>query len=330
MTAREADAVPDRGRFDTRTRIGVVVVTLVDYLWRLAELHLRRALPRRRHYLVMRLFRLLGPAFPVVLRYPNPLMTTGTPLALCLDLCQNHEIYVRARGRYEVEWLRLVGGAMGDAERFVDVGANVGAYSLAVAQAFPDREVVAVEPMPDACAKLRQAVAVNGIPNVTVVQGVVADQPGPVSFHPNPLSDGGGSLIPFDAYRTGDVTVDAEEYRRRHPRFTDTLTVDAVPLDALLDRRSVVKVDVEGAEEAVLRSGRRALGKGLVDVMVVEVQRETLAATVRLLDELDFDCFLYGRRRPLRVEDGDLLPYRVGNVLCLRRGSVAHERLDFD
>jgi FkbM family methyltransferase len=304
------------------------VVTLVDYLWRLVELHARRVLPRRRHYLVMRLFRLFARSFPIVMTAPNP-VAHDRALSLCLDLCQNHEVYVRGRGRYEAEWIRLIAAAMSGADRFVDVGANVGAYALAVAQAFPEKKVVAIEPLPEVSGKLAEAIVLNGLRNVTVIRGVVADREGTVPFHVNPLSDGAGSLRPFTAYRTGDIEHDAVEYQRRHPGFVATLAVDGVPLDTLLEERTVLKVDVEGAEEAVLRSGQRGLAKGLVDAIVVEVQLDTFAPVVRFLDELDFDCFLYGRRRPLRPDEGGALPYRVGNLLCLRRGSAAHDRVDF-
>jgi FkbM family methyltransferase len=314
---------------DLRSRIAVAVVTLMDYAWRIAELHLRRTLPRRRHYIVMRLFRLFGRSFPVVMTAPNPVARART-LSVCLDLCQNHEVYLRARGRYEAEWIRLAAAAMREADTFVDVGANVGAYSLAIAQAFPDKHVVAVEPLGGACDKLARGVALNGLVNVRIVRGVVAAVAGAATLHVNPLSDGAGSLEPFVSYRTGDVVVDAADYRRRHPAFAATLAVDAVTLDSLLGTRSVVKVDVEGAEEAVLRSGRRSLEKGLVDVMVVEVQSDTFIPVVRFLDEMDFDCFLYGRRRPLRPDDGGALPYRIANVLCLRRGSPAYDRIDFE
>jgi len=301
---------------------------LADYAWRVAELHLRRTLPRRRHYLVMRFFRLFRRRFPVVMTAPNP-AAPHLALSLSLDLCQNHEIYLRSRGRYEAEWIRLVAAGMRDAERFVDVGANVGAYALAIAQAFPDRHVVAIEPLPAAAAVLAHGIQLNGVRNVELVQGVVAGSDGPVPFHVNPLSDGAGSLVPFAEYRTGDVHVAASAYRARHRDFAAVLTVDARPLDAVLQVRSVVKVDVEGAEEGVLRSGAQALAKGLVDVLVVEVQTDTFGPVVRMLDELEFDCFLYGRRRPLRSEDAAALPYRVGNLLCLRRGSVAHGTVDF-
>ena len=321
MDSRRRDAL--------RGRIAVALVTLLEYGWRMGELHLRRALPRRRHWIAMRMFRLFGRTFPVTLANPNPLRADGRPLSFCFDLCQNHEIYVRARGRYEVEWVRLVSAGLEDAELFVDVGANVGLYALTVAHAWPERRVIAVEPLPENLEKLRRATTLNALTNVTVVAGVVAAEAGRTQFHVNPLSDGGGSLVAFTAYQTGDIVRDAVAYRAAHPDFIATVDVETIPLDSLVTTRSVLKVDVEGAEERVLRSGERALGKGLVDVIVVEVQTDTFAPVVRYLDGLDFDCFLYGRRRPLRPEDARALPYRVGNLLALRRGSAAHGRIDF-
>lgn len=318
-----------RHRDAWRGRIAVALVTLLEYGWRMGELHLRRALPRRRHWIAMRLFRLFGRTFPVTLTDPNPLRADGRPLTFCFDLCQNHELYVRSRGRYEIEWVRLVAAGLDDAEQFVDVGANVGMYALTVAHAWPDRSVIAVEPLPENLDKLRRAIALNGLTNVTVVPGVVAAGSGRAPFHVNPLSDGGGSLVPFTRYQTGDVVRDAAAYRAAHPDFAATLDVETVTLESLITGRAVVKVDVEGAEEDVLRSGERALAKGLVDVIVVEVQTDTFAPVVRYLDGLDFDCFLYGRRRPLRPDDGGSLPYRVGNLLALRRNSGAHARIDF-
>jgi FkbM family methyltransferase len=312
-----------------RTAVARVVVVGLEYLWRITELHLRRTLPRRRHWIAMRLFQLFGRSFPVTIAHPNPLRAGARPLSICLDLCQNHELYVRARGRYEVEWMRLVGAGMEDADVFVDVGANVGVYALTVAQAFPHKRVVAVEPMPDNLEKLRRAISLNGLDNIDVVPGVVASATGRMTFHVNPLSDGAGSLVPFDAYQTGDIVRDAGQYQRRHPGFVPTVEVEAVELETLLGARSVLKIDVEGAEEAVLRSGESAFRKERVDLMVVEVQRESFAPVVRFLDEMAFDCFLLGRRLPVRADGADELPYRVGNLLCLRRGSPAYARVDF-
>jgi hypothetical protein len=47
------------------------------------------------------------------------------------------------------------------------------------------------------------------------------------------------------------------------------------------------------------------------------------------MDDLGFDGYLHGRRRPLRAGQLQLPPFRVVNVLFLRRGSPAYDRVDF-
>jgi FkbM family methyltransferase len=312
-----------------RAAVATLVVNAVNYLWQLVQLHIRRPLPRVQHVVAMRVFRLAGRSFPVRLTYPNPVSPSPRRLTLDLDLCCNHSLYVRARQRYEVEWLRLLAAAMPDAESFVDVGAHVGIYALTLAQAFPDKRVIAVEPLPANFAHLARGVALNGLTNVMARQAVVSEQPGRATFHVSPLSDANGSLVAPSHYQTGDVVVAAARYRARHPGFVPTLDVEAVRLDDLVDRPAVVKIDVEGGEAGVLRSGAAALGKGLVDLMVVEVQGATYEPVLAFMDDLGFDGYLYGRRRPLRAGQLQLAPYRVVNVLFLRRGSPAHDRVDF-
>jgi FkbM family methyltransferase len=312
-----------------RALAATLVVNGVSYAWQMAQLHLRRPLPRTQHVVAQRVFRLCGRSFPVRLTYPNPVAPAPRRLTLDLDLCENHALYVRTRQRYEVEWLRLLAAALPDAECFVDVGAHVGVYSLTLAQAFPDKRVIAVEPLPANFAHLTRAIALNGLTNVVARQAVVTEIAGRATFHVSPLSDANGSLVRPSHYQTGDVVVEAAQYRARHPGFVPTLDVEAVRLDDLVDRPSVVKVDVEGGEAGVLRSGAAALAKGLVDLMVVEVQGGTYETVLSTLDDLGFDGFLYGHRRPLRPGQLHLEPYRVVNVLFLRRGSAAHERVDF-
>ena len=67
-------------------------------------------------------------------------------------------------------------------------------------------------------------------------------------------------------------------------------------------------------------------GTGLVDV--IDVRSAAFAPVVSFLDGLDFDRFLYGRRGPVRPEDAGSLPYRVGNLLALRRQSEARAHID--
>lgn len=47
-------------------------------------------------------------------------------------------------------------------------------------------------------------------------------------------------------------------------------------LDNVITRNSVLKMDVEGAELDVIRSGYDSFRKGLVDLVIIEVTEETV------------------------------------------------------
>lgn len=310
-----------------RAVIGATVVWLAHYLWVQWELHLRRALPRREHYIVMRFFRLWRRPFPVTIDYPNPVCRDGRRLVMTFDLRDNHAVFFRERERYEREWLRLIAAAMRDAGCFVDVGAHVGMFALAVAQAYPDRRVIALEPHPTNFDRLALNIRLNQLHNVEAIQAAVADAVGPLPLFMNPLQDGGGSLKSFAAYRTGDVAVDARTYRLRHRRFQEAVPVPTRRLDELIRAPSVVKIDVEGAEAWVLRSGRQAFEAGLIEAAVVEIDQDAVDEVAAFLDAVGCEGFRLGRRLPLRP--GERLRYRIENILVVRRGSALHRSLDF-
>ena len=75
--------------------------------------------------------------------------------------------------------------------------------------------------------------------------------------------------------------------------------MSSLALDDVITSRSVIKIDVEGAEASVLRSGMKSLKNGLVDLMVVEVIKESIGEVIELADDAEFDFFMYGRRQPL-------------------------------
>ena len=101
------------------------------------------------------------------------------------------------------------------------------------------------------------------------------------------------------------------------------MEVQGLLLDDIINMPSVVKVDVEGAEVIALKSGLKVLKSGLVDLIVVEVINGSICETVRLLDDVGFDCFLYGQTSP--ITDDFRFRQRLGNVLCLRRQSSIYD-----
>ena len=325
--ALEQQGVSWWGRFGNGLRAAVAwwIVWTLHYLRMQLELHVRRPL-RSEPYLVMRLFRLVSRRFPVTVAYPNPL-SPGRPLIMALDLCRTHVEYFRQRARYERDWLRFIGQGMAGGAGFIDIGAHAGIFTIAAAQAFPDRQVIAVEPLPANFEWLLRNIRLNRLDNVEPVRAAVSDRSGSVPFFVNPLQDGGGSLRAFDSYRTGNVAVDARAYQQAHPRFQERVPVETRGLDELVRGPSVLKVDVEGGELEVLRSGSEALRSGWIDMAVIELDEETVRETVALLDEAGFDCFQCGRRLPMTPETR--LRFRIENIVALRRGSALHREVDF-
>jgi FkbM family methyltransferase len=125
---------------------------------------------------------------------------------------------------------RLRGFADGSFDTVVDVGANIGLFSIRVAPLA--RRVVAVEPLPDHFRILQSNLA--PFRHVVPVQKAVSGTRGPIDLwvSPNP---GGHSILRDVAKGTASVRVDAVTFR-------DLFA------DHSIERCDLLKIDCEGAE----------------------------------------------------------------------------------
>lgn len=131
---------------------------------------------------------------------------------------------------------------------FVDVGANIGFYTVVVGREPMVEQVHAFEPMPRAASEVRANVRANlADRQVTVHQVALSDQPGFLDFAVRgPLAGDNGVLADAIPGRT-DYVVEAVPSER-----LDTVL-------AATDRHIVLKVDVEGHELSMLRGAERTL-----------------------------------------------------------------------
>lgn len=123
--------------------------------------------------------------------------------------------------------------------RFVDVGANVGLYSLWAAKAAgPEGRVLSLEPNPAALTRLRFNIESNGFGDrVEVVPVAAGDAEGEVELWLDPSNLGGSSARHSDQERSVKVPV---------RRLLDIVA------DAGFDGIDIMKLDIEGYEDAVL------------------------------------------------------------------------------
>ena len=169
--------------------------------------------------------------------------------AFSRDLVGRH---LYKRGTYEQElsaWV-LQRLTMREDAVAIDIGANLGWYSMLLARRFPRASIHAFEPEPRNFELLRDNVQRNGCSNVTVHAAAVAE------------ASGTKLLYPY-----------AEKNMGRHSLLAindaKPVAVPAVRLDDFLKERGIspervgfVKIDIEGYEELALRGAPELLAAG--------------------------------------------------------------------
>lgn len=178
------------------------------------------------------------------------------------DILQQYLYYF---GCWEPQVTAFVQRRLRPGDGFVDVGANLGYFSLLAARCVgQEGTVVSLEASPAVFALLRANLDRNRAA-VRALHLAAADQPGRLALYAG------------DACNCGTATLAGA------PGATPAALVDAAPLDAVLtpdevQRTRLVKVDVEGAEVAVVAGMKSLLTHGRKDCeFLVEIHPEMLA-----------------------------------------------------
>ena len=123
---------------------------------------------------------------------------------------------------------------------FVDIGANVGFWTLYFSGAFPLARICSVEANPSTFQLLRENIEINGFQNIITVQGGVSDDVGELPLYCNDTGNrGGDSFADYACRRSRRVMVDVR------PLAEILIAVG-------LERVDAMKLDIEGFEEKVL------------------------------------------------------------------------------
>jgi FkbM family methyltransferase len=205
---------------------------------------------------------------------------------------------------YEPHLTALIVDTVRAGSVFIDVGANIGFFTVLAAQcALPGGLVLAFEPHPGARAQLQELVALNGLEHVVTVAGVA-------------LSDQSTAAAPL--FMTADSVLSSLDPALAplagvYP-FLTSVEVPVSTLDEWLEAAGppwtgrtidLIKIDVEGVEERVLRGMTRTLARNPSVKLVCETAAggpadqflQSAGFAVRPLDAWgpDFGNYLYTR-----------------------------------
>jgi FkbM family methyltransferase len=212
-----------------------------------------------------------------------------------LAVIHGHKMWLPARGTpdfllqpYEEGTTRLFCRLVQEGMLVVDVGAHVGYYALLAAdQVGATGRVYAFEPEPTNYALLLKNIKLNRYTNIVAVQAAISDKSGPSSLF---LGRHSGSHSLFESADMSGTVVN----------------VQATSLDDFFEREGwprihVMKVDVEGAEMAVLDGmSRLATNVGHLiielDAARLRAASTTPEALLRRLLRLGFDVQVIDER----------------------------------
>jgi len=182
-------------------------------------------------------------------------------------------------GLHEFVDMALLLHFLREGDLFLDIGANIGSYSV-LASGVRGATTLAFEPDPASVEGLRRNIATNGLAGL-------------VTVHALALSDGDGVA----AFTRGLDTMN----RLADAKAAHVQTVALRRLDAVVGDRApiMMKLDVEGSEEAVIRGAGRLIERDCLKVIEIETVAPQIEATLaaRGFERAVYDPFARALRR---------------------------------
>lgn len=199
-------------------------------------------------------------------------------------------------GDYEKEELDTIKSLLKKDSVVLDIGANIGWYSLILAKALTKGKVIAFEPIPRTYSQLTTNIALNGCKNITAYNFGLSDKAGRMSFFYNTKISGASSLKKLHNNK-GIIKV----------------TCKLLPLDGISNKLpakkiDLVKCDVEGAELFVVRGGLRTISNNK-PILFLEMLRKWSAKfnyhpndIISLLKNLNYSCYYVKNNKFIKIK----------------------------
>lgn len=206
-----------------------------------------------------------------------------------------------AHGYWERWIYAVVVALVSRGDRIVEVGANHGYYTLAMAaEVGPDGHVTAFEGNPRLCRLMNRTMEFNGLAGrVTIRNQAAADAPGPIAFSISRTNSGGGHA----AADSWHIAPDMERIEVEGVRLDDVIEGDI----------DLLRMDAEGSEPRILRGAERLLQNPAITVVmewdVFQMSgRASVPELVTWLSGMGFQFWKIETSRTLSPVPTDALP----------------------
>jgi FkbM family methyltransferase len=194
----------------------------------------------------------------------------GYAVRLSLDEQIQMEIALGNYEREESEWVEEI---LKPGMVVLDVGANIGYYSLlAASRVGTDGKVVAFEPSPYCQTRLAETVRENSITQLAIAPFALGDEPGNLEL----VVEHMGLHSPSFLATEGDLKY-----------LVPVVTLDSFVESSGIHEIDLVKIDVEGFEPNVIRGAAGCLHRRMVAFILCELNEVWLARNSSSCAHLD-------------------------------------------
>jgi FkbM family methyltransferase len=222
-------------------------------------------------------------------------------------------------GRYEPNEFHALSRFLRPGMTFIDVGANMGLYTLFAAKRLQDGgRVVSIEPSQRERAVLQQNIELNQLPNVTVLPAAACERAGEVE------------LLVADSQYSGHNTLGDFGYNTPldHREVVPAITLDSLLESEPPERVDVIKMDIEGGELSALRGAHEILSQHRPALLLelsdraLAYQKATSAEVLSVLESHGYRVYGFDRQSGLPVPLQPKDYFDSENVVALATATV--------
>lgn len=189
-------------------------------------------------------------------------------------------------GHYEKELGELLKKVVRPGDVFLDLGANIGYFSLLVAINSPSANIISFEPVKDLFQNMNDNISLNNIKNISTINAAAGEiNEEKDLFISTPDNSGMSSFHQPENYSGKKESV-------------KVVSIDEWFKTSALSKIDIIKLDIEGSELAALKGMKEVLQKQK-PILIVEVNPETLlmfnlkpSDLYDYLNQLNFEGFL--------------------------------------
>ena len=218
-------------------------------------------------------------------------------------------------GHYEKEIGDLINEILQPNDVFLDVGANIGYFSLLAAIHQPSAKIISFEPVTTVFKLFEENISLNNVSNITTINAAVGEK------------DDEREIYISTEDNTGMSSLQKPENYSGKKERVKVIEIDSWFRSSGLSKIDLVKIDIEGSELSALKGMNDAL-LNFKPLIIVEINPDTLRLfnhgsvdIINLLKQLGFDGFLISKTGKLETTNKNLLQ-NACNVLFIHNEKI--------